>query len=274
MTHYTPSINTAAEDFKNLRVLIAEDNEVNQLLAKSILQYWGLEAKTATTGTEVMDLMEQEEFDMVLMDIQMPEKSGIEAAREIRKLADPRKRNIPIIALTANALKGEEKKYIAVGMDDFLTKPFKEQELYEVIERVLKNEGTFCRPKVTDAKDSFSLAVNEVKVYDMGHLNDLFDNNRDLIISLVKIFIETLPETCTEILNHLANGNIEDVGKLAHKIKPSLDSMHMHSIKNDIRNIELFAKQKINLNDIPSLCHKVIGTIEIAVIQLKKEFEL
>lgn len=120
------------------RVLLAEDNEVNKLIAKTILTYWGLETKVAVTGFEVLDLMRKEDFDLVLMDIQMPEKSGIEAANEIRKLTDEKKKIIPIIALTANGLMGEERKYIEAGMDDFLIKPFKESELYEVIKRVLK----------------------------------------------------------------------------------------------------------------------------------------
>ena len=274
MIQFKPPKNSVAKAFQSLRVLIAEDNEVNQLLAKSILQYWGLEAKTATTGTEVMELMESEDFDMVLMDIQMPEKSGIEAASEIRKLADPRKRNIPIIALTANAIKGEEKKYMAVGMDDFLTKPFKEKELFEVIERVLKNEGSFCRPTAKIESDTPSEIADHPKVYDLTHLKDLFDNNMQLITSLVKIFIDTVPATCNEMMEHLENNNIEDVGNLAHKIKPTLDSMHMHSIKNEIRNIELFAKQKINLNEIPALCKKVHAAIDLATRQLKKEFGL
>lgn len=128
-----------------LKILLAEDNEVNQLLARGILRYWGLDAKTAATGFEVLKLIENEDFDLILMDIQMPDKSGIEAAGEIREMKDAKKRNIPIIALTANGLKGEEKKYIAAGMDDFLTKPFKENDLYEVIERVYKKEGSFDR---------------------------------------------------------------------------------------------------------------------------------
>lgn len=119
-----------------LKILLAEDNEINLLLARSILQYWGFEARVAVNGNEVIDLMQQEDFDIVLMDIQMPEKSGIDAAREIRAMTDPVKNKIPIIALTANALKGEEQKYFAVGMNDYLTKPFTEKELYAVIDRV------------------------------------------------------------------------------------------------------------------------------------------
>ncbi|RFM29440.1 PAS domain S-box protein [Deminuibacter soli] len=123
-----------------LKVLLAEDNDINQLLAKSILQYWGFETKVATNGNEAVQLVRKEQFDIILMDIQMPEKSGIEAAMEIRAMADKQKQQIPIIALTANALKGEEMKYFAAGMNDYLTKPFNEHELYTVITRVYQSK--------------------------------------------------------------------------------------------------------------------------------------
>lgn len=123
-----------------LKVLLAEDNDINQLLAKSILQYWGFETKVATNGNEALHLLKQENFDIILMDIQMPEKSGIEAAEEIRALPDPVKNQVPIIALTANALKGEEIRYFAAGMNDYLTKPFNEHELYTVITRVYQSK--------------------------------------------------------------------------------------------------------------------------------------
>lgn len=123
-----------------LKVLLAEDNDINQLLAKSILQHWGFETKVAYNGNEALQLLLKEPFDLVLMDIQMPEKSGIEAALEIRRLSDPAKSQVPIIALTANALKGEEIKYFAAGMNDYLAKPFSEHELYTVITRVYQSK--------------------------------------------------------------------------------------------------------------------------------------
>jgi CheY-like chemotaxis protein len=120
----------------NLKILLAEDNEISQLLARSVLQYWGFESKTALNGDEAIQMLEQEHFDLILMDIQMPGKNGIDATIEIRKMANESKRNIPIIALTATHMKGEEQKYLSAGMNDYITKPFKEQELYNVISRV------------------------------------------------------------------------------------------------------------------------------------------
>lgn len=121
----------------NLKVLLAEDNEINQLLARSVLQYLGFESKTASNGQEAIDLLQQEDFDVILMDIQMPIKGGVEATTEIRNLTHPKKKHIPIIALTASTLKGEEARYLAAGMNAFIPKPFKEQDLYNIIDKVL-----------------------------------------------------------------------------------------------------------------------------------------
>jgi PAS domain S-box-containing protein len=130
----------ASNEFPNqlgkLKILLAEDNEISQLLARSVLQYWGFESKTALNGIEAIQMLEQEHFDLILMDIQMPGKNGVEATIEIRKMVDESKKNIPIIALTAVSMKGEEQKYLLAGMNDYITKPFKEQELYNVISRV------------------------------------------------------------------------------------------------------------------------------------------
>ena len=267
-----------AEKFGHLKVLLAEDNEVNQLLAKSILQYWGVETRIAVTGAEVLSLMHAEDFDLILMDIQMPEKSGIEAAREIRKLKDLKKKNIPIIALTANALLGEEKKYREVGMDDFLTKPFKERELYEVVERVMRKEGAFNRafekevqsyePVVSDR----SAAVE--KLYDLKQVEEIASGNEEFILSLVNIFLDTIPSNCKDLLQASENGDWDNVFKLAHKVKSTIDTMEINSIRTDIRTIEQDAKKELNLENIKRLVRKVNDVIQQTSVQLRQEFSL
>ena len=269
------------KDLGNVKVLLAEDNEVNQLLARSILMYWGVEARIANTGNEVMELMKTEDFDVILMDIQMPDKNGLEATQEIRMLADERKKHVPIIALTANALKGEEKKYIEVGMDDFLTKPFSEKELYEVISRVLKNQGSFGRTLNKESVNNLNAstvsepvkAENEL-LYDMNLLNELSHSNQDFILSLVKIFISTIPKNSSEMVEAAELKNWDRVSKLAHKLKSTIDTMNMKSIKQDIRSIEINASNKAELASVSNQVQKVHSIIEKTALQLKQQFSL
>jgi CheY-like chemotaxis protein len=262
----------------HIKILLAEDNEVNKLLAKSILQYWGIESKTAHTGHEAVAMLQNEDFDIVLMDIQMPEKNGIEATQEIRNMSDEKKRNIPIIALTANALRGEEKKYLAAGMSDYLTKPFKEKELYEVIQRVLNNKASFgSRYQVFEVEETpvdLNLPPDDEKLYDLSLVNDLAQGNSDFIKSLVKIFLDTIPPTSKEMVAACTNKDWEQTGKLAHKLKSTIDTMLIANAKEDIRTIEMNGKHAQDTDMLPFLTKRVDALLTRTAQQLQAEFSL
>jgi CheY-like chemotaxis protein len=125
-----------------LKVLIAEDNEINKLIAKTMLNRWGFMTTIAKDGEEAVMEVTRNDFDFILMDIQMPNKDGISATKDIREMPNPAKNSLPIIALTANAQIGVNNKYIDLGMDGYLSKPFKEEELYNLIELVLEKRKT------------------------------------------------------------------------------------------------------------------------------------
>ena len=121
-----------------LKVLLAEDNEINKLIAKTMLNRWGFTTTMAKDGEEAVAEVQNNDFDFVLMDIHMPNKDGITATRDIRQMSNPEKNSLPIIALTANTQLGVNDKYIELGMDGYLSKPFKEDELYNLISLVLE----------------------------------------------------------------------------------------------------------------------------------------
>ena len=121
-----------------LKVLLAEDNEINKLIAKTMLNRWGFTTTMAKDGDEAVAEVENNDFDFVLMDIHMPNKDGITATHDIRQMRNQEKSSLPIIALTANTQLGVNDKYIELGMDGYLSKPFKEDELYNLIALVLE----------------------------------------------------------------------------------------------------------------------------------------
>ena len=127
-----PSIGPASEQ---MRVLVAEDNPINQRVAESILQKRGHSVLIVNNGAEAVEAVRRELFDLILMDIQMPEMDGLEATRAIRSLGGARAR-IPIVAMTAHAMKGDDQKCLAAGMDHYLSKPFHKQQLLEMVENV------------------------------------------------------------------------------------------------------------------------------------------
>lgn len=128
----------AAKSVAGLNVLLAEDNVVNQKLMHRFLERWGVDMKIVENGQKAVEAIESGDFDVILMDLQMPEMDGYEASNHIRNLEDPRKRNIPIIALTAAALNEVRDKVYTSGMNDFVTKPFNPAELVQKL-RHIKN---------------------------------------------------------------------------------------------------------------------------------------
>ncbi len=122
---------------RGLRVLLVEDNLVNRILATELLQKRGHETRTADNGQEALELLRRESFDLVLMDVRMPVMDGLEATRRIRngEAGDPR---VPIVALTAHALTGDQERLLAAGMSDYLAKPFNLEDLDRVLARTVQ----------------------------------------------------------------------------------------------------------------------------------------
>ncbi|MGN8072368.1 ATP-binding protein [Mucilaginibacter sp. 22184] len=129
------------EGLRSIKVLIAEDNMVNVMLMKKLLLKWKIIPTIAENGERAVEFMQYGNFDIILMDLQMPVMNGFDAAREIRKMADPKKARIPIIALTASALVDIKDRVFRVGMNDYVSKPFKPDELLEKIQNLISLPG-------------------------------------------------------------------------------------------------------------------------------------
>jgi CheY-like chemotaxis protein len=119
-----------------LRILLAEDTRANQKLVVFILRKQGHSVEVADNGAKALELVRRHDFDLVLMDVQMPDMDGLQATREIRALADPRKARVPIVAMTAYAMKGDQSRCLDAGMDAYLSKPVDADELIETIQRM------------------------------------------------------------------------------------------------------------------------------------------
>jgi signal transduction histidine kinase/DNA-binding response OmpR family regulator len=151
----TPTLRVLQLDaFNGARILVAEDNVVNQMLARRLLERLGLEVTIADTGMAAIERLSISAFSVVLMDCQMPELDGYEATRRIRKgAAGEAARTVPIIALTANALSGDRERCLESGMDDYLMKPINPRTLREKLERVLRPADTTLSGRATSARE-------------------------------------------------------------------------------------------------------------------------
>jgi HPt (histidine-containing phosphotransfer) domain-containing protein len=185
-------------------------------------------------------------------------------------LLDPIKSQVPIIALTANALKGEEVKYAAVGINDFLIKPFKEQDLFEIINKTILNNNISFEKHNDDHNGHSSSSA----LYDLSQLQSAAKDNADFLKNLVKVFIDSTPPMVAEMIAALENEDKEQLSQTAHKLKSSIDTLNIESIKKDIRTIEYESKEAQNLLQFEPLVGKIKHTISQVELELKKQFEL
>jgi CheY-like chemotaxis protein/HPt (histidine-containing phosphotransfer) domain-containing protein len=213
----TPMVRPAAEHagasalpFRNVRILLAEDNAVNQKLAIRLLQRLGAEVVVVNNGIEVLQALRDADFDAVLMDCQMPEMDGYEATRRLRGTATAvRNPQIPVIALTAHALATDRAKCLAAGMDDYLTKPIDAAQLQRALRRSLPADHEFAkRPGAED-----------VQWFDESALLTRTNDDRDFARELVALFIKTGRETLWHLLQRDTDPGT--MRKLAHNLKGS-----------------------------------------------------
>ncbi|AFV25023.1 multi-sensor hybrid histidine kinase [Methanolobus psychrophilus R15] len=202
----------------NVRILLAEDNIVNQKVAQSMLKKLGFRTDTVANGAEALKALEMIPYDLVLMDVQMPEMDGLAATRLIRYSGSAvLNKDVPIIAMTAHAMKGDRERFIESGMDDYISKPVSMEALKRVLDKWLAtiqregHEGTLSH---TD-KD----APAKPLVFDREALFERIMGDEDLARRLIAIFLKDMPKHVYELRKTIEKGEISGVSAYAHKIK-------------------------------------------------------
>ncbi len=252
----------------NKRILVADDVEINQMLARHLMESWGFKVTVAENGKQVIQEVLNDQYDLILMDIQMPEMDGVEATRQIRRLTDKTKASVPIVALTANLLEGDSDRYIAAGMNDYLAKPIDEKKLFEIISKNINSMQD------SNHHDNGNVVSSSVKLYDLSLVEAISGGDERFIESMLILFLETVPVSVTQIDEACNAGNWELTSKLAHKIKSTIDSMNISSLKEVIRKIESDGKKGEDLGSIPmnvDLVKKIMGECVDAV---KRDYSL
>jgi PAS domain S-box-containing protein len=231
---------------KNKKILITDDNDLNRLVASMLMERYGAQTFDAENGREAIKILETKNIDLVLMDLQMPYMDGYEATKYIRETM---KSTVPIIALTANAIKGESKKCIEAGMNDYISKPYKEAEFISIIADNLNKALLY------NINNPQKIIYNE-QLYDLKNLMEIGQKDEAFILKMLGIFADQTKKLVEEMALAYSEENLKKMGEIAHKLKPSLDTLNVTSLKSEIREIENYGLSLIKSDDLPHLLQK------------------
>lgn len=208
-------INTLSN--KKINILVVEDNPINQKLITTLIEKKGWQASTASNGEEALEVFKDKDFDIIIMDIQMPQMDGFETTRYIRNIeSSSNLRHIPIVAITAYAMKEDREKCLQAGMDDYICKPINAQDFYRKVEQIT-GQDISSRNSETGAVLDFEDTVRSL------------DGDETLFKELIAIFMERYPEHLNEIRECIKNGDLNKIKPIIHNLKS--ESAHIGARK-------------------------------------------
>jgi CheY-like chemotaxis protein/HPt (histidine-containing phosphotransfer) domain-containing protein len=203
------------------RILVAEDNQVNQKVAVKMLERLGYRADVAANGLEAVEALSRIPYSAVLMDVQMPEMDGYEATKEIRR-RDGSKRHTPIIAMTANAMQGDRENALDVGMDAYVSKPVKPEELGAVLERWIPQTDEGRSGSEEAAGNGAGADGGATEPLDQSVLADLRElGDQGFLAELYELFLEDVPAQLEALRKDIEGGDAPSVERVAHTLKGS-----------------------------------------------------
>lgn len=241
------------QDWSGLRVLLAEDNPVNQRLATKLLEKKQIKPVVATNGEEAIRLWQQQAFDLILMDIMMPKMDGLEATRKIRELEAQQQvsQPLPILAMTANAMQGDKERCLAAGMTGYLAKPIHPPSLFD---EILRAAPQSAQPANTNTAPSWTLdgmmsalessqeMLAEEAMYDWTAAVEQIGGDENLLKEVLDMFLDSLPEHLEQLKSAMQKNEIAQLAETAHTLKSLLGTFHATSASEAAQNLEMAAK--------------------------------
>ncbi|OGX82828.1 hypothetical protein BEN47_18135 [Hymenobacter lapidarius] len=244
------TFNTGA--LTGLVVLLVEDNEINREVARFMLEDWGVILEEAVDGEQGLRMLKENAYDVVLMDIQMPGLSGVEVTRAVRQLPDPRRAQVPILALTANAFREDNERYRAAGMDDCLAKPYDEQELYHKME-ALRRIRRAALP------------------YDLTKLRAMAHGREDFVARIIRSFLANTPGSLVQMQEAAMAQNWPKVAELTHHIKPNLLALSVADATGPMAILEKAPQMGLATAERPAMVAQLVALVNRVLALLPGE---
>jgi len=254
---------------KGKRILLADDDQYNRELANTILSNWEVEYDLAMDGEEALSYIEQKKYDVVLMDIHMPKMGGVPVTQQIRS-GQSDNINTKIIALTANVVKGDIKEYLQSGMDDYIIKPYTEEELFNKIGNVIgvsieKDRTVGANLVKTDEKD-----VDTSLHIDLSDLNKAMRGNKMMINKMLQSFIDNTNGGVDELKAALVNNDWDAIRETAHRLVSSFRYFKIEAASGLLKAIE---ENVVNTNytEIPKQLNSLFKQVEGILLAVENE---
>ncbi|MDA1142802.1 MAG: response regulator [Planctomycetota bacterium] len=266
-------IDDGADKFRvsrSFNILLAEDHLPNQMLATKLLQRHDHKVTVANTGIEAFELSGEKDFDVILMDIQMPEMDGFEATAAIRKREKETGKHVPIVAMTAHAMKGDRERCISAGMDDYISKPIRRKVLYETLSRFNKTEQKdeeTSEPEHVAGEDT-PQPEETLAILDEQGLLEEYDGDLELLQELLEAFYEESPEILEQLKTAIEHGDAPAVGTAAHTLKGGAGNFFAVAAFETALALELMGKNN-DLDTAAGQCEK----LELELNRLREALE-
>ncbi len=244
-----------------VRILVVDDNEINQKVAVRILQQFGYQSQVAGNGREAISAIEHDPFDFILMDVMMPEIDGLEATRIIRRRQmtgehENFRSRIIVVAMTAHAMQGDREKCIGAGMDDYLSKPVRPKDVREMIEKWAGKVAVDSNRPAPAVH-----AATEDAPVDMARMNDLTDGNLDNLCELVEMYFVQTQKQFGQLREAIRDGKADPVRRVAHSCAGASATMGMTHIVPMLRQLEKLGASG-TLTGAEPICDTAVGEFE------------
>ena len=242
------SVLVAEPLLREIKILVAEDNQMNQKLIQHLLEQWKIDFAIVNNGVEAVETLRQKanDYNLVLMDIQMPEMDGYTATEKIRYDLHL---DIPVIAMTAHALAGEKEKCLGAGMDDYISKPLNEEQLYKLINKYAQSSNLTSNGSVIDLEYLRSLSKGD----------SAFEKN------MIKSFSIQMPKELNELKMAIDQKNYKKIGSIAHNMKSTVSYMGLKQLTPLLQQIERESENEKGLTHINDNFILIDATCELAI---------
>jgi signal transduction histidine kinase/CheY-like chemotaxis protein/ligand-binding sensor domain-containing protein/HPt (histidine-containing phosphotransfer) domain-containing protein len=242
------------------RILLVEDNVVNQKVGVTLLENMGHTVTLASNGKEALDILARQQFDLVFMDVQMPEMDGLEATAAIRTREKQSGTHIPVVAMTAHAMKGDRERCIAAGMNDYISKPISQQQLLEAVRRNRSaSSGTPAPPVLQPGLNPLSLQATDL----LARLG----GDAELLLELIRIFSEESGNMLSQLQDAILRGDAEAIERAAHKIKGSVSIFSALPVTQAALAVEVLGRNR-ELKDVNVAFAKLETQVEQLLLGL------